>query len=90
MLNQSSPVVERIREKEKYRREELIKAEQLRVYMSQKKSLLIDGNKRKVSALTLVQADIDPELGIEAESFDSTIDEMNRIQESLLFIEEDV
>lgn len=88
MLNRSSLVVERIREKEKYRQEELIEAEQLRVYMSQKKLLLIDGNKKKVSALTLVQADIDPELGIEAESFDNTIDEMNRIQESLLFIEE--
>lgn len=90
MLNQKSPLVDRIRQKEKYRRAELIEAEQLRVYMSQKKLMLIDGNTKKVSALTLVSADIDPDLGIEAESFDSTIDEMNRIQEALLFIEEGV
>lgn len=89
MLNQPSRAAAKIREKEKYRQEELIRADQIRVYMAQKASLLIDGYKKKMPALTLVQADIDPKLGIEAESFDTTIDEMNRIQEALLFAEED-
>ena len=89
MLNQQGTGVERVRKKEKYRHEELLRAEQIRVYMAQKKSMLLDGKKRKVSALTLVSADIDPEVGIEAESFDNTIDEMNRIQEALLFAQED-
>ena len=88
MLNKESALVERIRTKEKYLKDELITTKQLHVYMAQKKNILIDGNTRKVTALTLVKADIDPELGIEAESFDKTIDEMNRIQESLFFIEE--
>lgn len=57
--------------------------------MAQKKPLLLEGNTRKVSVLTLVPADIDSELGIEAENFDNTIDEMNRIQEILLFAQED-
>jgi predicted ATPase len=86
MLNQKSALIDRIREKEKYLREELIKPDQLRVYMSRKDKVLFEGNTKRVSALTLVRADIDPQLGIEAESFDNTIDEMNRIQESLLFI----
>ena len=89
MLSQAGAAVEQIRKKEKYRKEELLRAEQIRVYMAQKESILLDGNTRKVSALTLVRADIDPELGIEAESFDNTIDEMNRIQEALLFTQED-
>ena len=89
MLNQESALADRIRRNEKYRREELIDSDKIRVYMSRNKRLLVDGNSRKTNALTLVQADIDPRLGIEAESFDRTIDEMNRIQESLLFVEED-
>jgi hypothetical protein len=32
---------------------------------------------------------IDPELGIEAKSFDKTIENMNRIQEAILFSEEE-
>ena len=89
MLSQQGKTVERIRKKEKYQEEELLRSEQIRVYMAQKKPLLLEGNKRKVPVLTLVPADIDPELGIEAESFDNTIDEMNRIQEALLFAGED-
>jgi hypothetical protein len=89
MLNQSSRTAQQLRKKEKYRPEELIRAEQIRVYMAQSQPVLLEGCKRKTSVLTLAQADIDPRLGIEAESFDHTIDEMNRIQEALLFAEED-
>jgi len=46
------------------------------------------GRKRRTRSLTLVQADINPELGIEARSFDTTIEDMNRIQEDILFGEE--
>lgn len=34
---------------------------------------------------TLTQAHIDPELGIEAQSFDTTINRMNRIQEAVVW-----
>ncbi|PIE03506.1 MAG: hypothetical protein CSA81_01830 [Acidobacteria bacterium] len=89
MLNKNSSTIENIRKKEKYKKRELIKSSQIRVFMASKKAILIDGNIRKVKTLTFSEADIDPELGIEAESFDRTIDEMNRIQESLWFCEDD-
>ena len=46
---------------------------------------LEEGQKRRRRGLTLVEADIDPELGIEARSFDETIDEMNRILEDIVW-----
>jgi len=45
-------------------------------------------NKNKTLVQTLVAADIDPELGIEARSFDTTIEEMNRIQEEIIWGDE--
>jgi hypothetical protein len=48
--------------------------------MAEDAVVMVDGNSRKVKCPTLVQANIDPELGIEARSFDVTIETMNRIQ----------
>lgn len=89
MLNQPSKTAARVRVREKYCQEELIRADRIRVYMAEEQLILLEGNKKRTSAMTLVRADIDPVLGIEAESFDKTIDDMNRIQESLFFTEED-
>jgi predicted ATPase len=41
--------------------------------------------KRKTQCQTLTPADIDPEMGIEARSFDTTIETMNRIQEAIVW-----
>ena len=46
---------------------------------------LEEGQKRRRRGLTLVPADVDPVLGIEARSFDETIDEMNRILEDIVW-----
>ena len=40
---------------------------------------LEEGQKRRRKGVTLVEADVDPVLGIEAPSFDETINEMNSI-----------
>ena len=48
----------------------------------------LDGNKRKSRCQTLTAAHIDPELGIEARSFDTTINRMNRIQEAAVWGDE--
>ena len=48
----------------------------------------LDGGKRKTRCQTLVPADIDPELGIQARSFDTTIESINRIQEEIVWGEE--
>ena len=46
---------------------------------------LEEGQKRRRRGLTLVPADVDPALGIEAPSFDETIDEMNEIQADIVW-----
>ena len=89
MLNHDKKHLKQIMQNEGYNKEELLKAEQVRVYIAEEKLVKKPGNKKRSRCLTLVPADIDPELGIEARSFDTTIDEMNRIQESILFSGED-
>ena len=86
MLNQPDTQIQKIREAEGYREDELINPNKIKVYMAKKNKILLDGNKRKTSVLTLVEADIDPSLGIEAETFDKTIEDMNRIQDAIMFI----
>jgi hypothetical protein len=85
MLNQPDTQIQKIREAEGYREDELINPNKIKVYMAKKNKILLDGNKRKTSVLTLVEADIDPSLGIEAETFDKTIEDMNRIQDAIIF-----
>ncbi len=89
MLNHDNPYIRTIREQEGYQEAELIAADQIKVYIAETDLVLLTGYERRTSIQTLVAADIDPRLGIEAHSFDSTIDDMNRIQESLYFAPED-
>ncbi|MDD2316831.1 MAG: ATP-binding protein [Desulfobacterales bacterium] len=90
MLNHDKKHLKLIMEKEGYCQEELLSAGKVRVYIAEEKLVCKEGNKRSSRCLTLVPADIDPELGIEARSFDITIDAMNRIQEAIIFSGEDV
>ena len=75
MLNQDKPYLKQIAEEEGYQSEELIAAEKIRVYIAEKA--------RRYQ--TLVSANIDPELGTEARSFDETINKMNEIQEAIVW-----
>ncbi|NER92956.1 MAG: ATP-binding protein [Symploca sp. SIO1B1] len=88
MLNHDKPNLKRIAEEEGYRVEELISAEKLKVYIAEEASIKLEGKTRKTKHHTLTPANIDPELGIEARSFDTTIETMNRIQEAIVWGEE--
>ncbi|MEA5552404.1 ATP-binding protein [Anabaena cylindrica UHCC 0172] len=88
MLNHDKPYLKRIAEQEGYRPEELIAAEKIKVYIAEETDMKLEGNTRKTKCQTLTPADIDPELGIEARSFDTTIETMNRIQEAIVWGEE--
>jgi hypothetical protein len=88
MLNHDKPHLERIAEKEGYKKEELLSPDKLKVYIAEADLVKLAGAQRKTRCLTLTQANIDPELGIEAHSFDSTIESMNRIQEEIIWQEE--
>ena len=85
MLNRDDPHIAEIREKKGYKKEELISAERVKVYVAGESLLKLEGKSRRSTVCTLVPADVDPELGIEAKSFDDTINDMNRIQQDILF-----
>ncbi|MDY7007405.1 MAG: AAA family ATPase [Cyanobacteriota bacterium] len=88
MLNHDKPHLKRIAEEEGYQKEELISAEKIKVYIAEEKSIQLEGNKRKTKCQTLTLANIDPEMGIEVPSFDTTIETMNRIQEAIAWGED--
>lgn len=78
MLNQDKPYLKRIAEKEGYHQEEIISPEKIKVYIAE-----------KARVQTLVPAKIDPELGIEARSFDETINAMNDIHDAIVWGDDD-
>ncbi|MFN7516864.1 MAG: hypothetical protein ACK5QF_09680, partial [Dolichospermum sp.] len=88
MLNHDKPHLQRIAQQEGYRPEELITAEKIKVYIAEEANMKLEGNTKKTKCQTLIPADIDRELGIEARSFDRTIETMNRIQEAIYWSEE--
>ena len=86
MLNHDKPHLKRIAEENGYQKNELINVDQVKVYVAEKALLpLEEGQKRRKRGHTLVPADIDPEFGIEADSFDKTIDAMNKIQRDIVW-----
>lgn len=88
MLNHDKPHLKRIAENEGYKPEELISSDKIKVYIAEEELVKLDGGSRRSRVPTLTLADIDPELGIEARSFDKTINKMNRIQEEIVWGEE--
>ena len=86
MLNHDKPHLKRIAKENGYCQSELIRSDQIKVYMAQEALVpLEEGQERRRRAHTLVEADVDPVLGIEAPSFDNTIDEMNSIQADIVW-----
>ena len=86
MLNHDKPHLKAIAEENGYQENELIKADQVKVYVAEKALMpLEEGQKKRRRAHTLIPADIDPEFGIEVGSFDKTIDAMNKIQREIVW-----
>lgn len=83
MLNHDKPHLKRIAEEEGYREVELISSNKIKVYIAEEA-----GKTKTNKCQTLTPADIDPEMGIEARSFDTTIEIMNRIQEAIVWGED--
>jgi len=88
MLNHDKPHLKRIAEKEGYKPEELLLSDKIKVYIAEESLIKSGRGQRKTGYQTLTPADISPELGIEARSFDTTIETMNRIQEEIVWGEE--
>ena len=89
MLNHDKPHLKRIAEENGYRDNELINVDQVKVYIAEKALMpLEEGQKRRRRGYTLVPAKIHPKFGIGVRSFDKTIDDMNRIQDDIVWGEE--
>ena len=73
MLNQDKPHLKSVAQEYGYRQDELIDANKVKAYMTKKEG---DG-------YTLAEARVNQEFGIEARSFDDTMDEMKKIQRDI-------
>ena len=86
MLNHDKPHLKQVAKENGYQDSELINVDQVKVYIAEKALLpLEEGQKRRRRGHTLVPAKIHPELGIGVSSFDKTIDDMNRIQDDIVW-----
>ena len=85
MLNQDKPHIKRIAEEEGYGTEELLSSDKVRVYIAEEAPMILEGKTKRTKCQTLTLASVDQELGIEALSFDTTIETMNRIQETIVW-----
>ncbi len=88
MLNQDKAYLKQIAKKEGYKKEEIISYNKIKVYIAEEDLVKLEGGQRKTSCQTLVCANINSEYGIEVRSFDKTIEEMNRIQEEIIWGED--
>ncbi|QRV23371.1 AAA family ATPase [Marinomonas foliarum] len=85
LLNQKSDHLLELAKREGYSEGEFLSHERLKVYMAKEDSILLEGRKKKSTCNTLVPAEITAETGISLQSFDSTIEEMNRIQDEIVW-----
>ena len=85
MLDFKDDYLKRIAIDEGYNSDDLLKAQQVKMYVAKKELVKLDGNKIKSKNNTLVAVKINDKLGIKNSSFDSTIDKMNKIQQSIIW-----
>lgn len=71
--------------REGYDQGELLASSRLKVYIAKEGLVLLEGNSQRSRCQTLIQAKVDDVSGIALESFDDTIEEMNRIQEEIIW-----
>ncbi|CAB5505758.1 hypothetical protein [uncultured Gammaproteobacteria bacterium] len=87
MLNSdaNNDYLKTIANKEGYKCNDLLKPQQVKMYVAKKASIKLDGNTRKTRNNTLTPVEIDDKLGISGGGFEDTIDKMNKIQESIIW-----
>jgi hypothetical protein len=85
MLNQAdlpSTLLEKLPD---YTDSDKLSFERINVYIAKEDKVLKPNAKRRTLAKTIVKADVSATLGIEAISFDETIDAMNAVQEAIYY-----
>ena len=85
MLHQGKPHMRKIVQRERLHSLELISPDRIRTYIAGKALIKLKGKTRKSWNHTLIRANVSSEHGIEVGSFDKTIDDMNRIQDAIVW-----
>ena len=85
MLNQDKPHLKRVAKKESYQPNELLDPAKVKVFIAERPVELVGSKRRKMRYPTLVPAAIEADFGIEARSFDETINEMNEIHDAIVW-----
>ncbi|MBF0408760.1 MAG: AAA family ATPase [Candidatus Riflebacteria bacterium] len=85
MLKGKKPHLKDICSRWKYKSAELLTAEKVKVFIAEEALLKREGKTRNSRVQTLTQADVNQEQGIEARSFDATIEDMNQIQDEIIW-----
>ena len=85
MLNDDEGRLKKFAEKEGYDDAEFLRPDQIKAYMTRPLKTKSSGAKRLEKYQTLVPMEINDARGIRAESFDTTIIDMNRIQDEIIW-----
>lgn len=85
MLSNKNVATKKVQADYHYDDQELLNSTQVKLYMTESRLGIVTGANRKSKINTLTQANISSEFGIEATTFDTTINEMNEIQASILY-----
>jgi hypothetical protein len=84
MLSSDKPHLQAVREKFDYNENEFLLAEKVAVYSTTTALFNVDGKKKKRLG-TLEKWDVKEHNGIQIKSFDDAINEMNRVQDAILY-----
>lgn len=85
MLNSKDDYLKKIALDEEYSPNDLLKSQQVKMYIAKKAPVKLDGNRKKTQNNTLVPVKINDESGFGDSGFNDTIDKMNKIQESIIW-----
>lgn len=85
LLEQRTERLLELAKREGYSEKEFLDHKKIKVYMAKESLVKVDGMARKAKCNTLIAANITPTTGIDLETFDSTIEDLNRIQEEIIW-----
>lgn len=85
MLNGEKDHLKRIATERGYRAEELLNPDQIKVHIAEKSLVSLPDSRRRSRHQTFMPALVTKDRGIGAKSFDDTIDQMNEIQDAILW-----
>lgn len=85
LLNRKDKRLLEIAKREGYSEKEFLSHEKIKVYMAKEELVKLDGKSKRTRCNTLVSAEISPDTGIGLESFDTTIEDLNRIHDEIVW-----